>query len=110
MQFVIVAKDGTDAEAPARRLAARPAHIELGSRLRDSGEHLYGVALPDDAGMMIGSVLVVDYKSRQELDAWLAGEPYATGNVWKSIEILPCRVGPSFAKAAVPVPGSAPES
>jgi len=32
MQFVITAYDGTDAEAPARRTTARPAHLETQPR------------------------------------------------------------------------------
>lgn len=81
-------------------MAARPAHLELGSRLRGEGRHLYGVAMLDDAGRMTGSVLVVDYASRAELDAWLAVEPYVTGKVWQRIEVRPCRVGPSFTDPA----------
>ncbi|MDP2359212.1 MAG: YciI family protein [bacterium] len=96
MQFLVSAHDGTDAQAQARRLAARPAHLELGRRLRTEGRHLYGVALLDEAGQMTGSVLIVDYPSRAELDAWLAEEPYVTGKVWERIVVSPCRVGPAF--------------
>ncbi len=96
MQFLVVAHDGTDSMALERRLAARPAHLDLGRKLRAEGRHLYGVAMLDDAGRMTGSVLVVDYPNRAELDAWLAQEPYVTGKVWQRIEVRPCRVGPSF--------------
>lgn len=96
MQFVVIGYDGSDPEALQRRLAARPAHIELGNRLREEGRHLYGVALLDNSESMIGSVLIVDFESREELDRWLKVEPYVTGGVWKRVEVLPCRVGPSF--------------
>ena len=45
---------------------------------------------------MTGSVLVLDFPERAELDAWLKIEPYVTGDVWRSIEVRPFRVGPSF--------------
>src|SRR5260221_11789858 len=96
MQYIVIARDGSDSEALNRRLAVRSAHVELGNKLRDEGRHLYGVALLDSSEHMIGSVLVVDFYSREELDAWLKVEPYMTGKVWESVEILPCRVGPSF--------------
>lgn len=96
MQFLVTAYDGTDSMALERRMAARPAHLELGGRLRAEGRHLYGVALLDEGGRMIGSVLVTDYPSRADLDAWLREEPYVTGKVWERIEVRPCRVGPSF--------------
>jgi uncharacterized protein YciI len=79
-------------------MAARPAHVELGDRLRDAGHLLYGTAILDDSGKMIGSMLVAEYDTRQQLEEWLKIEPYVTGDVWRSIEIKPCKVGPSFVK------------
>jgi len=96
MQFIVIGRDGSDPEALNRRLAARPAHIELGTKHREEGKQLYGVAMLDDQERMIGSVVIVDFASRAELDAWLAVEPYVTGKVWETIEIYPGRVGPSF--------------
>lgn len=98
MQFIVIAHDGTDEEALQRRLAVREAHIALGDNMVASGHQLYGVALLNDAGRMIGSVIVCEFSSREELDAWLVREPYVTGDVWKHIEVIPCRVGPSFLK------------
>ena len=96
MQFVVIAYDGTDEDALKRRLAAREAHIALGDKMVAAKKHLYGVALLGDDDKMIGSVMVVDFPSREGLDAWLAIEPYVLGNVWQKIEITPCKVGPSF--------------
>ena len=79
-------------------MAVREKHIALGDEMRDRGELLYAVAMLDDAGKMIGSVLVVEFASREKLDAWLKVEPYVTGDVWRNIEVVPGRVGPSFAK------------
>jgi len=96
MQYVIFAYDGTDAGAIERRLAARPAHIELGNQHRAAGKHLYAAALLNDNEQMIGSMMVVEYETRQALDNWLAEEPYVSGKVWEKIEIIPCKVGPSY--------------
>lgn len=97
MQFLITAMDGTDPRAPARRAAARPAHIARGDAQVKSGEQVFGAALLDDDGAMVGSAMVVEAESRAALDAWLAAEPYVTGDVWRDIRVTPCRVGPSFA-------------
>jgi len=96
MQFLVMGYDGTDEQALNRRLAVREAHIALGDKMRDAGKMLYGAAILDDSGKMIGSMLVCDFESRIELDTWLEKEPYITGNVWQKIEIKPCKVGPSF--------------
>ncbi len=92
MQFVVIAYDGTDAGALDRRLAARPAHLENARRMKEEGTLLTGGAILDDQGAMIGSVLVVDFPSRTGLDAWLASDPYVTGDVWRKVEARPFRV------------------
>lgn len=96
MQFLILAYDGADEESLHRRFAVREAHLALTEHMAREGQHLYAAALLDDAGAMLGSVLISEFPSRAELDAWLAREPYVTGNVWQRIEVTPCRVGPAF--------------
>ena len=92
MQFVVIARDGADPGAPDRRAKARPAHIEGAVRMKEDGSMLTGGAILDDHGAMIGSVMVVDFPSRAELGAWLASDPYVTGDVWRRIEVRPFRV------------------
>jgi uncharacterized protein len=92
MQFLIIGRDGADDQAPARRKRARPAHIEMGERLRQSGNMWYGAALWDDNNQMIGSMLLMDFPSEQELQAWLDIEPYVVGKVWEKLEIQRCNV------------------
>ncbi len=91
MQFLITAYDGTDDQAQERRAAARPAHIEGAQSLKENGNVLIGGAILDDAGNMIGSSLVVEFESRDELDAWLNNDPYITGNVWQDVTVIPFR-------------------
>lgn len=97
MNFLVMGYDGSDPDALSRRMAARPAHIEMGTRMAASGGQLLGIALlNEEQERMIGSAILCDFPSRSELDAWLAEEPYVLGKVWERIEIFPCRVGPSF--------------
>ena len=99
MQFVLIGRDGDDGEALARRMAAREAHLAGCAAMRESGRLLYAAALlSDDAEQkMVGSMLVMEWPSRAELDAWLKDEPYVKGEVWKKIEINPCKLAPGFA-------------
>ena len=96
MQFVVIAYDYKD--RLKRRLEVREQHVTLGDKLRAKGNFLYGVAMLNDKKEMIGSVLIMEYSSRKELDEWLEGEPYMTNKVWEKIEIIPCKVGPTFSK------------
>ncbi|MGG3889755.1 YciI family protein [Metabacillus fastidiosus] len=96
MQYIVTAYDGTDEKAIDRRLAAREEHLKSVERRFKEGQHLYGAAILDDEGKMIGSMMVVDYPSREELDNWLKVEPYVTGNVWNKIEIKQCKVASIF--------------
>lgn len=91
MLYVVIARDGTDAEAPRRRQDARPAHLEGARRLHAEGVLLEGGALLDADGAMIGSMCIVDFADRADLDAWLAGDPYVTGGVWQEITVHPYR-------------------
>lgn len=91
MQFVIIARDGTDPQAPTRRQAVRPAHLEGIRPFVERGNILVGGAILDEAGTMVGSVLMADFPTREELDAWLAGDPYVTDGVWLDVEVQPYR-------------------
>ena len=96
MQFIVIARDHNN--ALDKRLAVRGKHVALGDKMAKTGNALYGVALLNEKKEMNGSVYIVDFPSRKELDEWLKNEPYVVGNVWGKIEIIPCIVGPSFSK------------
>lgn len=95
MQFLVAGYDGDDEGALNRRMKVRADHVALGDRLVASGNMLYGVALLDGE-KMVGSVFVVDFPTREDVDKWLEIEPYVVGDVWRRVEVTPCRVGPSF--------------
>lgn len=100
MDFVLIGRDGTDAEAPARRAQARAAHLALGEVMRERGELRHAAALLDAQGAMCGSVMVLSMPSREALDAWLAEEPYLLQKVWASYELHAASIGPAFRELA----------
>jgi uncharacterized protein YciI len=91
-QFLVLAYDGTDPEAPARRRAARGAHFEKIAPMVERGELRAAGAILDDSSQMIGSVIFADFPDRAALDGWLEREPYVTQSVWQRIEIKPFRL------------------
>jgi uncharacterized protein YciI len=91
MEFLVVAKDGTDDEAPARRRVVRPAHLEAIRPYVDAGNVLVGGAILSEDGEMAGSMLLVDFPDRDALDAWVRHDPYVTGDVWREVEVHPFR-------------------
>ena len=82
-QFVVRAYDGEG--MLEKRLEVRPRHLESIKRIR---EHVVCAGgLLDDEGKMKGSLLVIEFESRQELDEYLANEPYVQEHVWERIEV-----------------------
>ena len=96
MQFLVIGYDGTDDQALSRRMTAREAHLAGVVKMKEEGKAIFGTAILDDQGNMIGSVMVMDFPSREELDTWLNIEPYVKGDVWLRIEVLPTQVPPVF--------------
>ena len=99
MQFAVIGLDGVDESAHSRRMAAREAHLNLSDSLIKQKHLLYACALLDDAEQTMGSIMIVDFNSREDLDNWLKIEPYMIGKVWDKIEIRPCNIGAQFAIA-----------
>lgn len=87
--YLIIARDGTDPDALARRMAARPAHFARTQPMAERGQIISGGAILDDNGKMIGSAMMVNFADRQDMDAWLATDPYKVGDVWRDITITP---------------------
>ena len=95
--ILLTAYDGTDDKATEKRLANRDAHIKFSNELIAKKQMLFGVALLNGEGKMIGSSIVYDFPSKEELEKTLnKNEPYILGNVWQKIDIESCKIGPSF--------------
>jgi uncharacterized protein YciI len=76
-------------------MAAREAHLKLGKELHDAGKWLYAAGILDDQGKMIGSMIVCEFESREEMEKqWLGHESYIAGKVWQKIDIHRAQVAP----------------
>ncbi len=83
IQFVIKAYDGKG--MLGRRMEVRPRHLE---GMAELGSHVVCAGgLLDEEGKMKGSLIVVNFENREELDDYLAREPYVTEHVWEKIEV-----------------------
>jgi uncharacterized protein YciI len=91
---VIVAWDGTDIEAPARRQAVRAAHMDRVGPQAASGMLTMGGALLGDDGAMRGSIAVIAQASDDAARAWLGQDPYVVGDVWRDIALHGTRLFP----------------
>lgn len=85
MDFVITAKDYEN--HIQRRIDNRPEHIKGLITAAKNGNLISAGALTNDKGEMIGSSVHVRFENREQLDIWLANEPYVTNKVWETIEI-----------------------
>lgn len=89
--FIVYALDKPGREAA--RLEARPAHR---TRLREHGHPLtvhIGGPLLDDAGRMIGTMLIAEAATKQEVEAFVAEDPYVAADVYASVAIHPYNWG-----------------
>jgi uncharacterized protein YciI len=105
MAWLILAFDGTDGEAPRRRMAARDAHVAFITRDATMGRLALGLPLHDEKAQSLGSLMVLD-TDRAGLDDYLASEPFSTSGVWQRVDTYPFRVAP-LPYAPWPSPGSA---
>ena len=83
MQFIITAYDGEN--MLDKRLAVRSRHLENLSRV--NGKVVCAGGLLDGDGKMKGSVLIMDFDSRAELDKYLDSEPYILEHVWDKVDV-----------------------
>ncbi len=78
-----------------RRLAARPAHVERLQALQDAGRLLLAGPCPaidsPDPGPagFAGSLIVAEFDSLAEAQAWVAGDPYVTEGVFARTTVRP---------------------
>jgi len=93
MTYTIIGKDYPNGSE--KRKQSRDAHLNGAKALKEEGKLLYAVALLED-GQMVGSVMVMNFTDEADLESWRSSEPYITGGVWETVEIIPCAVPPLF--------------
>jgi uncharacterized protein len=91
-QYIVYGWDGKDDNALERRMNARPAHFDNARKWKESGNYVLGGAMLNEEGKMIGSTMVMQFETKEELQQWLDTEPYVTGNVWENVDIRPFKV------------------
>ena len=78
-----------------KRLATRPAHLERLTALQDAGRLVLAgphpaidSADPGDAGFT-GSLVVAEFPSLDEAQAWANADPYITAGVYAQVTVKP---------------------
>ncbi|MBL8445583.1 MAG: YciI family protein [Zoogloeaceae bacterium] len=79
------------------RMAARPAHVARLEALRDEGRLIIAGPMPaidsPDPGPagFFGSLVIAEFASLEEAQAWLAADPYVTQGVFTRTLVKPYR-------------------
>ena len=87
MQFLVTAHDFKDEDAINRRQAVRTEHLQGATKLMQKGVLLSAGAFLNDEKKMIGSSLLYQIDSKDDLIKLLDSDPYITGRVWESYSI-----------------------
>jgi uncharacterized protein YciI len=81
----------------AKRLAARPAHLQRLEALRDAGRLILAGPHPavdsedpGDAGFS-GSLVVAEFDSLEAAQAWADQDPYVGAGVYRQVAVKPFR-------------------
>ena len=88
MQYIITAYDGQN--MLEKRMEVRPRHLENMSQVK--GRIICAGGLLDDERKMKGSVLIMDFESKDLLDEYLSTEPYILEKVWEKVQVEPMNV------------------
>jgi uncharacterized protein YciI len=94
MGYAVLAFDGEDEEAPARRMAVRDRHLAVLEGWTRDGRLAFGTPLIAADGRALGSLMVLEVPDRAGLDAYLAAEPFNEGGVWRRVTAHPFRIAP----------------
>lgn len=91
-QYIVQGWDAKDDKALERRMANRTAHFENARAWKQKNNYIMGAAMLDKDGKMIGSTMIVQFETPEELQHWIDTEPYVTGKVWEKHEVYQARI------------------
>ena len=83
MQYIITAYDGEN--MLEKRMEIRPRHLENMTKVK--GKVLCAGGILDEEGTMKGSMLVIDFAEKADLDDYLQNEPYIKEKVWEKVHV-----------------------
>ena len=86
-QYLVTAYDYTDDGALQRRMDVRPQHLDGVRDLKRNGNYIIGGAMLNDEGHMIGSVMILQFETEEELEVWKKTDPYITQKIWETVEV-----------------------
>ena len=95
MFYAIIAEDIPG--SLEKRLANRPPHLERLRKLQEEGRLLLAGPFPaidsNDPGPAgySGSLIVAEFASLQEAQAWADADPFVTGGVYANVSVKPFR-------------------
>jgi uncharacterized protein len=95
MLYAIISEDAPG--SLAKRVEARPAHVERLKVLQEAGRLILAGPHPaidaQDPGPagFTGSLVVAEFATREAAIAWAAEDPYATAGVYARITVKPLR-------------------
>jgi hypothetical protein len=95
MLYALVGQDVPD--SLAKRLAARPAHLDRLQALQNQGRLLLAGPFPaidgNDPGPagFTGSLIVAEFDSLVDAQAWADADPYVAAGVYASVSVKPFR-------------------
>jgi uncharacterized protein len=93
MPFLVIGKDVAD--GGIRRKEHRSAHLENLRKLNAEGKVYVAAGLLSDDQLLNGSATFFTVDTKEEVEECLKSEPYVLGQVWETIEIIPCLI-PDF--------------
>ena len=91
--YAIISEDIND--SLERRRAARPAHLQRLTQLRDEGRLVLAGPHPaidnDDPGAagFTGSLVVAEFASLEQAQAWADADPYQTAGIYARLTVKP---------------------
>lgn len=95
MLYVLMGEDASG--SLDARMAARPTHVARLEALRDEGRLIIAGPMPaidsPDPGPagFFGSLVIAEFASLEEAQAWLAADPYVTQGVFTRTLVKPYR-------------------
>jgi len=84
MLIALIAKDKPN--AIETRKANREAHVAY---LKSTGLVAQAGPLLDEAGEMMGSLIILDVTDMAAAQDWAASDPYALAGLFQSVELIP---------------------
>ena len=84
MLVALIAKD--KAGALSVRQENHPAHVEY---LKSTGAVAQAGPLLDDAGDMIGSLVILDVADKAAAQDWADNDPYAKAGLFADVQLIP---------------------